>query len=743
MDRKTVLYITLIAFSVLAGIAFAQAVAPSQWFISQYTSGSTNYTNIYGSLGYSLTSISGVSSSRASSLSYATQLVSGVSSSQASSLSYATQLVSGVSSSRASSLGYSLAVLVNYGGSFYVNKTYVVNPIVSTSVASNKDFLLNITVWSPYGIVDYLAFNLSSGSNLVKFLYNGSLYKTYDPNNFFNLVSYTKSTNTGWVYFKVTLTPSWSAGYPFNVSVLAKDTTHGYSGSATYTSLFSVINKTALKNYSFNSTVYSPSAGAKLDLNIVYNTTSVGANSETLFINGTQLLTNGTGFATYTFTAPSTSGNYVLNVTLAHGKTYFLNFSVSSYTLNILVNALNNYTIHFPSQLTYYVYNYTSGALLKTVSGSEKAGIALDGKGVYTVKVFYKGIKVVEFVHNQTNYIQNVVEKAVNYVRDSAGSLRGLISNVSLTVSYNNSSRKLFATLSGSGKGRLIYIVNSTKPLLVLCNTTASVSSDGKEIIVDANLPANITIVDPRKLKVIVKNPYNVSFTPSIKFLNISVYETINNGTMYTVPSSSSSSVIVSFKGAVQTQSITLLDDLNLTLPFTYLTAQDYKKKSREFVANVSVNIENLSPFSYSNVKITSNKSFDLRIYIPLPPTKLSISSNTTISYSFSNGWLNITGRAGSTAVVNITDLYKVSVDVRDMLERSLSFVPITINSSVVQPQIFMPPAYYNFSFPQTKNYFKFSKFSDGYSSASRIFTVNNSDVYIKVYYRVPISFKS
>ncbi|MGC9014552.1 MAG: hypothetical protein ACP5KW_09290, partial [Thermoproteota archaeon] len=150
-------------------------------------------------------------------------------------------------------------------------------------------------------------------------------------------------------------------------------------------------------------------------------------------------------------------------------------------------------------------------------------------------------------------------------------------------------------------------------------------------------------------------------------------------------------------------------------------------------------------PRGIYQLKVNGTGSFTLFVdYLGNLPTRIAIVSNaSSLSYGWRGSILIINGTLGSTAVVNVTDLYKVTVDVRDMLERSLSFVPITVNNSIVQPQIFTPPAYYNISLPQTKKYFKFSKFSDGYSSASRIFTVNNSDVYIKVYYRVPISFKS
>jgi len=150
-------------------------------------------------------------------------------------------------------------------------------------------------------------------------------------------------------------------------------------------------------------------------------------------------------------------------------------------------------------------------------------------------------------------------------------------------------------------------------------------------------------------------------------------------------------------------------------------------------------------PRGIYQLKVNGSGSFTLFVdYLGNLPTKVAISSNASgLSYGWRGSVLIINGTLGSTAVVNVTDLYKVFVDVRDMLERSLGFVPITINGSQVTPQIFTQPAYYNVSLPNMTNFFKFSKFSDGFPKTYRLITVNNSDVYVKVYYRIPISFKA
>ncbi|MGC8578370.1 MAG: hypothetical protein ACP5M7_10315, partial [Thermoproteota archaeon] len=85
-------------------------------------------------------------------------------------------------------------------------------------------------------------------------------------------------------------------------------------------------------------------------------------------------------------------------------------------------------------------------------------------------------------------------------------------------------------------------------------------------------------------------------------------------------------------------------------------------------------------PRGIYQLKVNGTGSFTLFVdYLGNLPTRIAIVSNaSSLSYGWRGSILIINGTLGSTAVVNVTDLYKVTVDVRDMLERSLSFVPIT-----------------------------------------------------------------
>ena len=242
-------------------------------------------------------------------------------------------LTYGTPTNRSSStfLAYQLVYYLSYGDFFHVNKTWISNPIAVGKVGANKTFTINVTVWSPYGLVDHMEINIS---NLTKYLYDGSLHETYDPYNLFDPVGYSLSTNGGWVYFNLELKPSWEAGGTYDVWVYAEDTSHGYANSSMYPSLFSVVNTTYLYSYSFNKTVFSPNEPARLTLTVAYNGSTVGAEGEIVWVDGTQLITNSSGVAYYDFVTPSVAGTYTLNITLAHGETYVINFTVSHVKLH-------------------------------------------------------------------------------------------------------------------------------------------------------------------------------------------------------------------------------------------------------------------------------------------------------------------------------------------------------------------------------------------------------------------------
>jgi len=613
-------------------------------------------------------------------------------------------------------------------------------------VGANKAFTINVTIWSPYGVVDIIELNIS---NVAKYLYNGSLYETYDPNNLFEPVTYSLTTNGGWVYFTLELKPSWGAGGTYDVWVYAEDAVHAYSNSSTYLSLFSVVNTTYLYSYSFNKTTFFPNDPARLTLNVAYNNTSVGAEGETLWVNGTQLTTDPTGVAYYDFIVPSVAGTYTLNVSLAHGETYFINFSVSNIILHFYTRTEANETIHLPSDVVVRVYNYTTNELVGEYVGREALDILFDVTGTYLLRVWYHDILIAEVVHNQTELEQYLTITPIKRVTDHLGRVRGLLVNVTLvSYSYDNDTRKLSVELDGSGVGRLVYIVNYTKPLLVLSNTTiVSIQRLEGELVIDVNVPANITILDPRKLKVVVENPFGLSFTPTIVFYNLTVWEPLVNASTYDVPAQQETTIKASYKGVEVIKVVPLLEDANITIVLPYDSFVDYRGASRELVANMSVTYESISPkFPYSRMRvlISGTGGFRVRVYLPALPTKLEVASNTTITWRLEDGWLTIEGSLGSTAEVNITDLYRLRLEFFDRLGNRLPVVPITyINGSKYSGTAIMAYLYpedYVLEVPEVVEGFDFWAFSDGFNETVKVITINQSDVALKAWYRVPTS---
>ena len=613
-------------------------------------------------------------------------------------------------------------------------------------VGANKAFTINVTIWSPYGVVDIVELNIS---DVAKYLYNGSLYETYDPNNLFEPVGYSLTTNGGWVYFTLELKPSWGAGGTYDVWVYAEDAVHAYSNSSTYLSLFSVVNTTYLYSYSFNKTTFFPNDPARLTLNVAYNNTSVGAEGETLWVNGTQLTTDPTGVAYYDFIVPSVAGTYTLNVTLAHGETYFINFTVSEIILHLYTRTTANETIHLPSDLLVRVYNYTTSELLREYAGREAMDIYLNVTGVYLIRVYYHGILIAEVVHNQTELEQSLTLTPIKQVRDYLGRLRGLLSNATLTsYSYDNATRKLHVELAGSGVGRLIYIVNYTKPLLVLTNTTIVNEQhlDG-EVVIDVEAPADVTIIDPRRLRVTVVNPFNISYTPTIEFLNGTVWEALTNATLYEVPAYVETQFRASFKGVEVKKVAPLVDDLNITLVLSFTNFTDYKGLTRELVANMSVTYESLSakfPYSRMRVLVSGVGGFRVRLYLPSLPSKLAVDSNTTVTWWLEGNWLTIEGTLHSTSEVNVTDLYRLRIEAYDRLG-NLMPVPLSIFindtkyvGNIVEEYLY--PEDYVVKLPALASGFDFYSFFDGFNESVRHLTVNDSDVLLKAWYRVPSS---
>jgi len=645
----------------------------------------------------------------------------------------------------------SARVEVYYGGSFNVTGASPLGTLVGSTVAPGRPFKANATFWSPYGVVDQVRLNFTGGACPASYLYNGSLYELSDPCNLFSPVNYSLSTRGGWVYFTLTLNASWGAGGAYDVWVYGADTARSYSASRTFAALFTVVNATTLHGYSFSKPSYLSGENGTLTLTIAYSGTDIGVEWEEVYVNGTKLVAGAGGVAVYNFTAPLASGSYVLEISLQHGGTYYLHFSVGQIILNLSIRTLSNATIRLPSYVEVYVYDNTTGGLLKTASSKESLSISLDKTGTYLIRVYYRGVKIAEEVVNQTQNEQHLTLQVVGEVTDSLGGLRGVLTNASpASYSYDNATRTLRVLLGGGGWGRLVYIANYTKPLLVLSNTTVSVQPFSGEIVVDVQLPANITILDPRMLRVTVANPYGVPFTPTIRFLNLGAWEDMANATAYEVPAQVSTKVVVSFSGVSVAREVSLLGDLNLTVELPYAVFTDYRGAARRLVANATLSFQSLSeryPYSSMRMLVSGSGGFAARLYIPALPTRLSVSSNTSVAWSLSGNWLTVTGTLHSTAEINVTDLYALRVRFYDGLGNLMpAWVYALVNSTEARGNpavLYLSPGIYSVAVPLDLNGFRLRNWADGFVDSSRLVELSAGDVALSVYYRIPVSIEA
>jgi len=186
---------------------------------------------------------------------------------------------------------------------------------------------------------------------------------------------------------------------------------------------------------------------------------------------------------------------------------------------------------------------------------------------------------------------------------------------------------------------------------------------------------------------------------------------------------------------------------LNLTC--TLKRVLDYRGLNRSLIFELGkqlVSFEDLSkyPYSRSRVLLNGTGTFTLILdYYGKKPTSVDIAVNVTITRWYWDGYyLVITGTLGSVGEVNITDLYKLRVEVYDRLGNLIPFsVPLYINGTAyytpVTEGLFYPETY-KVVLPSEIYGFKFYGFSDGYTDTVRLVDVSTSDVVLKAYYRVP-----
>jgi len=176
----------------------------------------------------------------------------------------------------------------------------------------------------------------------------------------------------------------------------------------------------------------------------------------------------------------------------------------------------------------------------------------------------------------------------------------------------------------------------------------------------------------------------------------------------------------------------------------------DYRGVGRAIISDYDKRIvlsEDISykyPYSRSRIVLNGTGAFTLLVdYYTYRPTAVSISSNVSITgwYWLDNA-LVITGTLGSLGEINITDLYKLRVELYDRLGNLLPLTPaVLVNGSAYAGpvvEVYLFPEDYVVELPSAINGFAFYGFFDGFGEPVRAVVVSHSDVTLRAWYRVP-----
>ena len=179
---------------------------------------------------------------------------------------------------------------------------------------------------------------------------------------------------------------------------------------------------------------------------------------------------------------------------------------------------------------------------------------------------------------------------------------------------------------------------------------------------------------------------------------------------------------------------------------------RDYRGIERSIIAPKHVVILGYTsestkyPFSRMRLLLNGTGSFVVFInYRGDLPTKVVVEGNVTgLKYYWDGSYLVIEGSLGSTGEINVTDLYRLRVEMYDRLGNLMpSWVYAYINETKYSGAIvedYYYPDDYVVKLPTTINGFVFYSFFDGFNESIRAVSLNNTDITLKVWYRVPTS---
>jgi len=180
--------------------------------------------------------------------------------------------------------------------------------------------------------------------------------------------------------------------------------------------------------------------------------------------------------------------------------------------------------------------------------------------------------------------------------------------------------------------------------------------------------------------------------------------------------------------------------------------ASDYRGFNRTVIYEYGkqlVGIEDMSAkYPYSRMRVLLNGTGSFKLYINYRgdlPTKVAVKGNVTgLKYYWDGDYLVIEGSLGSIGELNITDLYKLRLEIYDRLGNPMpSWIYVYVNetrySGAVVEDYYCPEDYV-VKLPDAINGFRFYGFFDGFNETARAISINNSDVILKAWYRVPTS---
>jgi len=459
----------------------------------------------------------------------------------------------------------------------------------------------------------------------------------------------------------------------------------------------------------------------------VTSTTSVG---EEICVAGVKLYMS---YNTTTFTAVTLTPTDRLNATSFFTVSLDTALANSSIAYLLIIDKLTYNSTNYPATPV-YIGNETVNSLNYLVYRIENATSA----GAYWI------LCTIE------NAITNMTFKSrgVEVTRVLVGEpvtveipITGNISVPDLRLEYPNTSS---VTIVINTTGTYTVIANVTRPAeYIIGYIEGTITVDYGVLTVNFSdldgEPVDYETVDSTVINKYTKESWSIRARASANF----------TGLKYGV-----NEVIAKIKGIPACHGITDLYSatnasvLNITCNIKRI--RDYRGLNKSVIFELGkqlVSLEDLSlkyPYSKTRILLSGAGAFILILnYHGKKPTSVSVDANVTITRWYWDGdYLVVTGILRSVGEVNITDLYKLRVEVYDRLGNLMPIkAPLYINSTSYYTPVaegLFRPEVYEIVLPAEISGFKFYAFGDGYNETARLVDISASDVVLKAYYRVP-----